>query len=1238
VGNYLVREFGMMKIKIRFIVVVVLALLEARPEAWLCFSMPVYAADLTITVNAASPIRTIPMTLYGANLASWDWNMNGGNATFNNLAKASGCKYFRVPGGSWGNGMLWSDIEGPNGSNGWRVSYAEYLYLMGLISQPGEEVHPTLQPIVNFPGWWYDHCQDNSPTDDVCDWAQAHTSAVHAATGWVQDQTSRATCAQYWEIGNEIGGPWEVGYFPQISGTYYGNYLADFALNMKAANPNIKIGAVAEPTNNLNPYGWYQGYWDHDTLLAAKAKNVIPEFFIIHSYQNGGGDGGPSNNSALLGARVNDIAQWTSNMNTIIQNTIGSQYVGQIGYYMTEWNSSGTDTYDRPSCYVNAMFRSQYILEMAKNNWIGSNPWIYDYDGNFAVYPVWYVNPMLINKFGRNMVTTSSSNSTVRAYSSIDANDNLTMFIVNNSPTTDLTAQINITGMTIGSGGQQWLMQPAGNMIPGGLTIQDYNSISINGTVHPDPLTINSLAPQSFTSGGSFTITLPKSCMALLRMPSTGVDTTPPAAPTALTAAPGSGIITLDWNDNAETDLWGYNVYRSTTSGSGYIKQNISPVTGSNYTDYFTVEGKTYYYVVTAVDTSWNESGYSSQVSAAVPNTTPPAAPSGISASAGNGVVSLDWNGNIEPDINGYNVYRSYVSGGPYTMLNSTPLPVSAYNDTNVTNGTLYYYVVTAVDTSLNESANSGQVAARPQLDPIVGIIGSWVSGTTHAKESGNNRALIFVAHTKGTTTSTPNLTAVTYGGRSMTKIIDRNAGSGSSRVYVAAFILNDANITAAAGTTFSPTWTNLPPNVTYESIFLQNVNQTTPLGASASNGLTSVSTISTSALATSNGDMVIESASSSAGGTYTSTAGWIIDVDLGSSSPDAADGHKPATGASETPNVTQASGNHVLIGYVAKIAPNVPPAAPSGLTAGNGIGFILPNWNDNTEPDINGYNIYRSTTSGSNYIKLNSALLISPNYTDTNVINGTTYYYVVTAVDTGGLESVYSSEVSGMTAAPASDTGALLREWWNNVPGSSVDDLLSDVNYPDNPSGRELITTLQGPVNCNDNYGTRILGYLNPLTSGSYTFWIAADNVGFLFLSTDDNPSNLSGIAYTSDPTGYQAWDTYPSQQSPPISLVAGRKYYIEILHKEDTGDDNISVAWEGPGISRQVIDGIYLSPCALQNVDFAGFANQWNRTDCSLGNNWCFGGDFNRDGIVDMEDLMSFAGGWLVGSNPPY
>jgi hypothetical protein len=110
-------------------------------------------------------------------------------------------------------------------------------------------VHPTLQPIVNFPGIWYGI-------------QHTHQEAVAAAVAWVADQSARTPMAQYWEIGNETVGPWEAGYFEGISGTYYGDYFADFYLGMKAVNPGIKIGANVEPYHGLQPWGWYEGILD----------------------------------------------------------------------------------------------------------------------------------------------------------------------------------------------------------------------------------------------------------------------------------------------------------------------------------------------------------------------------------------------------------------------------------------------------------------------------------------------------------------------------------------------------------------------------------------------------------------------------------------------------------------------------------------------------------------------------------------------------------------------------------------------------------------------------------------------------------------------------------------------------------------------------------------------------------------------------------------------------------------
>ncbi|MBN1764583.1 MAG: DNRLRE domain-containing protein [Sedimentisphaerales bacterium] len=90
-------------------------------------------------------------------------------------------------------------------------------------------------------------------------------------------------------------------------------------------------------------------------------------------------------------------------------------------------------------------------------------------------------------------------------------------------------------------------------------------------------------------------------------------DTIAPAAPTGLAALAGDGTIGLDWDDNSEGDLAGYYVYRSTTSGSGYVTLSTL-IADSNYTDDTAENGITCFYVVTAVDTSSNESGYSDEV------------------------------------------------------------------------------------------------------------------------------------------------------------------------------------------------------------------------------------------------------------------------------------------------------------------------------------------------------------------------------------------------------------------------------------------------------------------------------------------------------------------------------------------------------------------------------------------------------------------------------------------------
>ncbi|MVT12082.1 T9SS type A sorting domain-containing protein [Chitinophaga tropicalis] len=183
---------------------------------------------------------------------------------------------------------------------------------------------------------------------------------------------------------------------------------------------------------------------------------------------------------------------------------------------------------------------------------------------------------------------------------------------------------------------------------------------------------------------------------------------------------------------------------------------------------------------------------------------------------------------------------------------------------------------------------------------------------------------------------------------------------------------------------------------------------------------------------------------------------------------------------------------------------------------------------------------------------------------------------YVATYTNSGGCQSTQTFNITL--------TGSILRESWTGIGGTVIGSLTSNASYPNNPTGRDQITSLEGPTNWADNYGTRIRGYIHPPVSGSYTFWIAGDDNADLYLSTTDNPANSSRIAYVNGWTTSRQWNKYSTQQSAAISLVAGQKYYIEVLHKEGGGGDNVAVSWQGPGISQQVIAGSYLSPLVLE------------------------------------------------------
>ena len=132
--------------------------------------------------------------------------------------------------------------------------------------------------------------------------------------------------------------------------------------------------------------------------------------------------------------------------------------------------------------------------------------------------------------------------------------------------------------------------------------------------------------------------------------------------------------------------------------------------------------------MVSAVNSA-GESANSAEVNAtpSVPVTIP-AVPTGLAATAGNAQVVLSWN--ASSGATSYHVKRATVSGGPYTQV-AAPTAASD-TDTGLTNGTTYFYVVSALN-GAGESANSGEVNATPATGVVPDVTITIDPTNTHA-------------------------------------------------------------------------------------------------------------------------------------------------------------------------------------------------------------------------------------------------------------------------------------------------------------------------------------------------------------------------------------------------------------------------------------------------------------------------------------------------------------------------
>ncbi len=214
----------------------------------------------------------------------------------------------------------------------------------------------------------------------------------------------------------------------------------------------------------------------------------------------------------------------------------------------------------------------------------------------------------------------------------------------------------------------------------------------------------------------------------------------------------------------------------------------------------------------------------------------------------------------------------------------------------------------------------------------------------------------------------------------------------------------------------------------------------------------------------------------------------------------------------------------------------------------------------------------------------------VGPAQFDSGVLRAsTTYYWRIDEIKGDG--SVSKGQVWSFVTADGA-AKKIVRQWWSGITtGSAVVNLTGSPNYPYQPTGSELLDTFEGPTAWADNYGTRMFGWLTPPATGDYTFWIASDDASELRLSTDANPANAKMIAGVNTYTASREWTKEANQKSAPVTLQAGQKYYIEALHKEGTGGDNLAVSWQGGPIATQaVIAGQYIDGYALPALQAFG------------------------------------------------
>ncbi|MGP8201036.1 MAG: alpha-L-arabinofuranosidase [Limisphaerales bacterium] len=497
-------------------------------------------ALVDLSVDASQIIRTADPRWFGVNTAIYDGYLDT-SYTSNALTQA-GLLSLRFPGGSesdqynWATGktITYTTNGTATATNNYAENFANFMHLF--TNMPGEQAFIT----VNY-----------------------GSGTSNEAAAWVLSANVTNHCGiKNWEVGNECYGSWEVDTnTPPWSAHTYATRFAGYYALMKAADPTIKVGAVATPgedsSANYTTYpatnsstGQVHYGWTPVMLSTLKSLHVTPDFLIYHFYP----EYSPQGDSDQLVLQISSqLAQDATNFRYMLNNYLGSSATN-TELCITENNGEGDGK--QSTSLVNGLYVADTIGQVMKTEFNAYTFWDLrngqDTTGNYdstiygwrtvgdngcmhnqsSCYPTYYGLSMMqyLARPGSSTLNATSSYLLLTPYAARAADGSLRLLVINKDTNATFNGQINLASFVPSSSA----------------TIYSYGQPQDNATRSNLSLSLQQIAVSSYSPVSTqFTYAFPPLSLTLFNFA--------PAAPSLKVLPAASGQFAFQLNGQSAT-------------------------------------------------------------------------------------------------------------------------------------------------------------------------------------------------------------------------------------------------------------------------------------------------------------------------------------------------------------------------------------------------------------------------------------------------------------------------------------------------------------------------------------------------------------------------------------------------------------------------------------------------------------------------------------------------------------